>query len=358
MNFLELLEPKYMTKKWDAEAEEQRYLGNQLFPRIKTGQLTLRHFRGKSGLPVVLEPSTYDAKPNIRGREGVSLYQHDMPFFREAMRIGEKDIMGIHQALQSQDPDTARFIISRVYDDVGNLRRAANVRVEEMIWELVQTGGIKAEAAEAHGRNTYYELNFDPDSSWRNNNVVTIGDAQDKWITTATSDPIDDIMVMLRKGKTDGVNLKKLIMNSGTLNNMLGSAKVRSLLNPQGMFMVDSEYQAALEKKLQIQIVVYDEMYGFLDEDGDKDSASFILDGNVIFIPDGKLGNFIFGATPEELGVIQSPHSVKEQVDTGITIVKYQESSSVVNHFVNVSFLGLPNFEDMDSVYILKTGTV
>lgn len=354
MNFNELLNPKYMTKMWDAEAEEQRYLGNQLFPRLKTGQLTLRHFRGTSSLPVVLEPSTYDAKPNIRGREGVSLYQHDMPFFRESMRIGEKDIMEIHQALQSNDADTARFIISRVYDDVGNLRRAANARVEMMIWELMQTGGITAEAADEHGRNTVYELSFDPNGTWAQDNVVQLL-GNDQWNNHATSDPIEDIGTVLREARTRGVVLKKLVMNSNTLNDLLTSASVRAALNPQGIFMVDTEYLHALQSKLEISIEIYDEMYSYLAPGGVRTSANFVLDGNVVFIPEGQVGEFIFGATPEELGVIQSPHSQKEQVDTGITIVKYQESSSVVNHFVNVSFLGLPNFREMDSVFVLET---
>lgn len=349
MNFLELLDPKYMTKMWDAEAEEQKYLGNALFPRLKTGQLTLRHFRGKSGLPVVLEPSTYDAKPNIRGRQGVSLYQSDMPFFRESMRIGEKEIMEIHQALQSQDLDTARFILSRVYDDVGTLRRAANARVEMMIWELMQTGGITATASTEHGRTTVHELNFDPDGSWATSNVTTLL-TDGMWSAPTTATPVADIMEVLREASTKGIVLKKLIMNSVTLNNMLATAEVRALLNPQALFMVDTEYLEALQRKLNISIVVYDALYGYVGG-----SAKFVLDGNVIFIPDGAMGEFIFGATPEEIGVIQSPHSQKQLVDTGITIVKYEESSSVVNHFVNVSFLGLPNFKNMDAVYILQT---
>ena len=223
-----------------------------------------------------------------------------------------------------------------------------------MIWELMQTGGITAEAADEHGRTTVYELSFDQDNSWATNNVITLSDANDKWSAHSTADPINDIMEVLREAKTQGVTLTKLIMNSVTLNDMLASASVRALLNPQEIFMVDAEYLEALQRKLKINIVVYDEMYGYLGSSG-KASAKFVLDGNVIFLPEGQVGEFIFGATPEELGVIQSPHSVKEQVDTGITIVKYQESSSVVNHFVNVSFLGLPNFKKMDSVYLLET---
>ena len=42
-------------------------------------------------LPIALQPSAFDAKPLLRDRGGVSLESTKMPFFREAMRMGEED---------------------------------------------------------------------------------------------------------------------------------------------------------------------------------------------------------------------------------------------------------------------------
>lgn len=350
---LKLLAPENVTAYWEKEKEMQDYLGNTFFPAVKTGKLTLRHLRGASGYPVVLEPSAFDAKPNLRGRKGFTRVEHDMPFFREAMQVKEKDLMDLHSAITSSDKDTARFIVEHIYDDVGQLKRGALARIEQMKWDIIQTGGFVAEASSEHGRDALYEFSYDPDGTWKTNNVVELTGTS-TWDNHDSSDPIADIQAVLRTAKAKNTTISEIVLNSETLNDILSNELASILLNPQGVFMVDDELKSSIEKKLNVKFIVYDDQFGFL-EDGVEKTEYFLKTGKVIFKPAGAVGRFIFGVTPEEIGVIQSPHSQKTIFNTGITLVQYQESSSVVNNFFNVSFLGMPDFQQMDKVYILET---
>ena len=67
------------------------YMGEGLFPAKKKAGLKLEWIKGADNLPIALQPSAFDAKPLLRDRGGVSLESTKMPFFREAMRMGEED---------------------------------------------------------------------------------------------------------------------------------------------------------------------------------------------------------------------------------------------------------------------------
>lgn len=65
------------------------YLGATLFPPKKQMGLNLAWIKGAGGLPVALMPSAFDAKATLRDRIGFEDIKTKMPFFREAMSIGE-----------------------------------------------------------------------------------------------------------------------------------------------------------------------------------------------------------------------------------------------------------------------------
>ena len=73
------------------ESNRIPFLGEALFPSDKKMGLKLEWIKGYDNLPVALMPSAFDTKPTLRDRGGVSTESTKMPFFREAMRLGEED---------------------------------------------------------------------------------------------------------------------------------------------------------------------------------------------------------------------------------------------------------------------------
>lgn len=64
------------------------YLGEALFPNVRTDGMELKSISGKAGPPVTLRPSAFDANAPIRPRIPFQQLTNEMPFFREAMVIG------------------------------------------------------------------------------------------------------------------------------------------------------------------------------------------------------------------------------------------------------------------------------
>ena len=75
------------------------YLGETLFPAEKQLGTDISWLIGANGLPIAIQPSNYDAKARMREKEGFESVATEMAFFRESMRIGEKDRQQINLLL-------------------------------------------------------------------------------------------------------------------------------------------------------------------------------------------------------------------------------------------------------------------
>lgn len=162
------------------------YLGATLFPAKKQLGLDLKWIKGSKGLPVALLPSAFDAKATLRDRIGFKKIETEMPFFREAMRIGEKDRQELNRLAASDNESYLMPLINNIYDDVTNLVGGALVNPERMIMQLLSTGKISIVAN---------RLNYDYDYKMPANHKVTLT-STDKW-----SDPTADIVGDIKHGR-------------------------------------------------------------------------------------------------------------------------------------------------------------
>ena len=111
------------------------YLGEGLFPTRKKMGLDLSWIKTSKGLPVSLKPSAFDTVSTIRSREGFSLTETQMAFFKESMIVKEKDEQDIMRVLDSNDP-YAKDVVRRIFDDATTLVDGANVVPERMIFQF------------------------------------------------------------------------------------------------------------------------------------------------------------------------------------------------------------------------------
>lgn len=356
MNVFDLLTPERMGLYWDKKNIQQDYLLAKKFPRVMVGELSLRMIKGKSGLPVVLEPSAYDAHPSLRDRIGVETIKADLPFFREHMEIREKDIIDIRNFMALNDRATAQAIVANIFDDVGELVRGADARLEQMAWQVVLTGGISVLAKSVEGRNAQYELSYDTDGTWAANNVVT-NLTTAKWdepAATSTADPLKDLEDVIQKAAEAGVIINEVIMNTATFNTLINHPAVKEVVNPQGLWYTKKNYQEMIENQFDISIVIYDAQYGVFDETTKLNVArKFLPDGVVSLQPAGALGQTKLGTTPEKEALITDA-TIRMADYRGITVVRWQEGVVPVHHKTSASFLGMPSFEAMDFVYKLE----
>ena len=215
--------------KYNTQAMENSipYLGSTLFPAKKQLGLDLSWIKGHKGLPVALTPSEFDAKATLRDRIGVNKVETEMPFFREALRIGEKDRQELNRAASAANASTVQPILDRIFDDVNNLVAGAEVQAERMRMQLLSTGKI---------RITDNRQAYDYDYKLPNTNKQTLGSGSTvKWSSVDTAKPVQDIQRWMDavEGKT-GVRPTKAICTRKTMNYLIENKSIRLDMDPIG----------------------------------------------------------------------------------------------------------------------------
>ena len=88
MRVIDVFNAASIASRWTGAASNRiPYLGTALFPARKKQGLDLKWIRGHKGLAVSLMPSNFDAKSTLRSREGFSIAETQMAFFRESMLV-------------------------------------------------------------------------------------------------------------------------------------------------------------------------------------------------------------------------------------------------------------------------------
>lgn len=317
------------------------YLGATLFPSKKQVGLDLSWIKGANGAPIALKPAAFDAKASVRDRIGVSKVETEMPFFREAMRIGEKDRQQLLTLLKAGNEEMYKTHITRIYDDVTNLVNGANVQPERMIMQLLSTGRI---AITANG----LALDYDYQLPAAHKEVLAIGE---KW-SESTSTPVQDIETWMTKVQQDsGVRPNRAIINSVTMGYLVNHLSIRKDVNPLGgenIIFTQKDVINYFKNKLDLSIAVYDKVY--VDEVGT--TRKFFPDGVFTLIPQGTLGNTWYGTTPEEADLLNGQTDANVSVvNTGVAVTTVKEVHPV-NVQTIVSEIVMPSFENINQIFI------
>lgn len=352
----EIFESKAIASYWtDVNVNmADQHIGTKYFPVSKQTGLTLGWIKGRNNLPVALQPSAFDTKAALRDRIGVKELSTEMPFFREAMRIGEKDRQDI-ETLLAKGEQFAQPTIMRIFDDTKNLVDGALVQGERMRMSLLYGGAIAITASADNGRDIDYNYNYDIDGTWATNNSVTLL-AGSKWSLAdkATSNPINDLIEAKEKlAEEKGVTAVEVLMNTATFKGLIASESIAKSMNPLGatnMILTRNQMKQYLETETGLTITLYDKM--FKDEQGvDK---KYFPDGYATLLPSYALGNTWFGTTPEEFDLMSGTANASVSiVNTGVAITTIKEPHPV-NVQTIVSEIVLPSFERMDDIYVIK----
>ena len=343
----DMVNAKEIASYWTEAVENQEpYLGATLFPAKKQLGLDLSWIKGHKGLPVALTPSAFDTKATLRDRIGVKKIETEMPFFREAMRIGEKDRQEINKVLASANRATLEPILNRIFDDAAGLIAGAEVQAERMRMQLLSTGKIRI--------TTENRMSYDYDYKLPSAHKQTLGTGGTvKWSDTANAKPVQDIMRWKKKIRQDtGADPTRAVCTDKTWGYLMENKAIRLDMDPrygEDRIMTDEVLRQYLSSKLQLSVAVYDKMYQV--ELGGA-SYNFFPDETFTLLPPGNLGNIYYGTTPEESDLMsgQVDGEVKI-VNTGIAVLTYKEVHPV-NVVTVVSGIMLPSFEAIDTIFV------
>jgi hypothetical protein len=318
------------------------YLGATLFPAKKQLGLDLSWIKGANGLPVALMPSAFDAKATLRDRVGFSKIETEMPFFREAMRIGEKERQELNKAASASNSQYLMPLIQRIYDDVNGLVAGADVNNERMRMQLLSTGKI---AITANRVDYDYDYKFSDDH--KETLLLTA-----RWSNLESSTPVQDILRWQKVVEDNsGEKPTRAICTLKTWSYLMANKSIRLDINPIGgsnIIMTDVMLKQYLQTKLGLTVAIYNKKYALQD----GTTHQFFPDDVFTLIPESNLGNTYFGTTPEESDLMSGNTDAQVQiVNTGVAITTVKEPHPV-NVQTIVSEIALPSFERIDNTFI------
>lgn len=317
------------------------YLGEALFPAKKQLGLDIKWIKGGQGLPVALMPSNFDTKATLRERIGFKSIETEMPFFREAMRIGEKDRQELNKFAGNANSAYVMPIINNIYDDVAKLVEGGRVQAERMRMQLLSTGKIAITA----NRVPYnYDYKFNADHK-----ETLLDTAQ--WSDTENSKPVQDIQKWQDTiEENTGSRPTGAICTRKTFGYLMQNKSIILDMNPvagNNIIVTEAMIKQYIQNKLGLQIAIYNKKY--IDEAGT--SKQYFPDNVFTLIPSGNLGNTYYGTTPEESDLMAGSDAQVQVVNTGTAVTTVKEAHPV-NVFTVVSAIALPSFENIDSCFI------
>jgi len=337
------------------ESNRIPFLGEALFPADKKMGLKLEWIKGYDNLPVALQPSAFDAKPLLRDRGGVSMESTRMPFFREAMRLGEEDRQNLLMFMEANNNAYARQIITRIFDDTANLIKSAMINPEIMRMGLITAGQFTIGSAGDSGQAVNYSYNYDPSSSWdARNNTTLLG--VNRWSDHVNSNPLQDMLDTKRDAQQRGINLTRMIVGHQTWMDLLQNQKVKLGMNPlaaaaANVIVTDAQVRTYVEGVTGIRIQVYEKMYTDLNK---TERHFYPTRGCATLLPSDTLGRTWYGTTPEEADLMSGNRLADVRiVNTGVAVCT-EKVALPVNIINWVSEIVLPSFENMDRVFNIK----
>lgn len=331
------------------------FLGEGLFPADKKMGLRLEWIKGYDSLPVALMPSAFDTKPTLRDRRGIAQESTKMPFFREAMRLGEEDRQQLLMFIEANNNAFARQLINRIFDDTKQLVDGAVLIPEIMRMKLLTAGAFTISSPAESGINVAYQYNYDPNGTWASENTTTLL-STNVWSDYDDSNPISDILAVKRTAARRGITLSRAIIGYDTWLDLVQNEKLKLAINPlassaDNVILTDAQVKTYIESMCQLRIEVYDKMYA--DQDG-VSQYFYPARGQMTLLPAGTLGKTWYGTTPEEADLMAGNTLAQVSVvNTGIA-VSTQKEAMPVNLITWVSEIVLPSFENMNMVFNIK----
>jgi len=335
------------------ESNRIPFLGEALFPADKKMGLKLEWIKGYDSLPIALMPSAFDTKPTLRDRGGVSTESTKMPFFREAMRLGEEDRQQLLMFAEANNSAYAQQAITRIFDDTKGLIDGAMITPEIMRMKLLANGAFSIASPADSGVVVNYSYNYDPSGTWAGSNVTTLLTTA-KWSDHVVSNPVLDIIAMKRKASQKGITLTRAILGYDTWLDIMLNEKIRLDLNPtagQNVILTDEMMKTYIENKTKIRFQIYDKMYKDVNK---TDQYFYPAAGQMTFLPEGALGKTWYGTTPEEADLMSGNTLANVSIVNLGVAVSTEKIALPVNIINWVSEIVLPSFENMGNVFNIK----
>lgn len=267
---------------------KRNYMGDRLFPDIKTQNLQAEFYRLSDPLqiPKMAKVHGFDTEASIGTRPTFEKVMLEKMLIKEKINQSERV-----RLLKDTGVDQAS-LVGYVYDDMGRLAESVKTRTEVMKMELIQSGKIKVKE---NG------LDFTVDYA------VPAGNKKAYTWTAADHDILADIQEMVDIAKNAGQTVTKVITSTKIVGKLRVNQSIQKAINGTanglGIFISLSQINALMNDMFGFVIEVNDERYSYETAAGAITTKRYLEEGKFVMVAtlaNGTAGAGLWGVTPEE----------------------------------------------------------
>ncbi|MDA3918744.1 MAG: major capsid protein [Deltaproteobacteria bacterium] len=331
----------------------KRMFWTMFFPLKYTTQLTWESLAGSAGSPVMADVIEYNASSPLKSRRTVSKASGDIPKIGIKRKMDEKD-WNDYNTLKALANDSNRSaVLDIVFNDVDFAYEGVLARTEFLCMQALSYGGLSLDANNNNGVITETAVDFGIPSG-NKTAVDTV------WSTAASATPITDIRGVVDDAEDNGHVVNNIVIDKATLNYALATTEVKDtfstfqrLSTSRRNIVTLDDLNNMLQAMMLPQVIVVDSSVRFENGEHTLSTVKPWKTGYVSFISDMKVGKVLHGPIAEENAesVIKKSTMVKRD---HVLISKWSELEPF-GEFTKGQANAFPAFNDVDSIYILKT---
>ncbi|AKA69844.1 major capsid protein [Clostridium scatologenes] len=317
--------------------EQTPMLGDILFPETKIEGLDFKMIKGANNLPVSASIHGFDTETEIGSRDGISYSVEELALIKRKIKMDEKLIIQLNFPRSTQEETQA---INQIYNDVDNMVNSVKTRIEAMRMEVITTGKLNINE---NGVKTSIDYG-----------TPKVQQSTTDW-TSTDAKILEDIYNWTDKVVQNvGCTPTRAVTSKSVLNLLLTNMAIRKAvfgINADKLLTKDMLNQLLSSMDLP-EIATYDSQYRTQGNDGKYVVKRYFEDGKFVLLPEGKLGDTIYGLTAEEIELRGKSDTKIESF--GNIVAEIYSTKDPVARWTKAVATCLPSFPYADQIYIAK----
>lgn len=330
MDYLTMLKPEEIIEFTDNLSYTTNFIGDKLFPNIKSGNLkvAMRRIMDGATVPVMAQVHSLDSEARIGERPNFEELSFEKLFIKEKLNQTERMAEFIDSGA------SAGQIKNLIFDDIANLVSRVLTRVEVMKMEYLATGKV---TVDENGVATSVDYRV-PGSNKLSGNFKGL---IDEFSAAGAIERVKQI------AKAKGYNLQRAFCSSDFITNVLcGDDTILGFISNANVVPTEKNVRAWVKDNFGIEFVPIDDVYK--TSVYSEDVFRFFPNNVVSFVGTrDTLGNAVFGVTPEERRLRNGKTSEKALVTTTQWI-----NEDPVAVWTKASAIALPVPKDPNGLFI------
>lgn len=338
MDIMKLVETKDLLDFSQNFNVTRSYLGDTLFPDMKTQNLKAEFYRlsDQRMLPTMAQVHGFDTEAHIGQRPTMEKVQLEKMLIKEKINQTERVQYWLDNGAEQNS------IVKYIFDDVARLSESVKTRTEVMKMEALCTGKITVDENGAK---------FNVDYQVPAGNKINFNWADPK------TDILGDVQNLMDKARLNGQRITQLVTSTKVISLLRKNEGIQTSIYSalgKGTYVSNTLLTQLFKDMFGVTITTHDEYYRYEGKKGVLSTKRYFDEDKLVAISpmaDGSFGRGLWGATPEEKA--QGPWTSKS-ASQYITTVMWQEPDPVAV-WTKSSGVFVPTIPNPDGLFI---GTV